>query len=423
MADLDVALGLVRGVVRQLAPGSISGEQARAAVEVLAEVERVAQSGIARLSPRVVETGVFTKAGFASAPDWLGAATGTSAGVAKGRLAASTRAAAIPELAGALREGELSAPQLDLLVKSEVAAPGSVEGLLGLVQGEVSHQELSDEAARLKAAARSRQAEHLRRARVHAGRHVRWHCDPDRGIVGSFSCDEVAWARIAPELEAETERRWKAAGAGSGESRDALRLDALLHLLGTGGTDRAARPQVLVIVDAEALRRGTTSTGEICEIDGIGPISVEAARELLGEASVRFLVKEGEDIRTVTSSTRDLAIKTALALVVRDRCCVRPGCGKVLGLQDDHCFVDFSQDGPTAYENLARLCAGCHHLKTNGGWKLEGGPGHWKWIAPEHPPSAGRLSRQRRLAAAKAAGGIFKKAQAAKSKRNQPQQT
>jgi hypothetical protein len=329
------------------------------------------------------------------------------------------KAALVPELAGALRDGELSGAQLDVLVRSEVAAPGSVGGLLDLVAGQVSHQELSDEAARIKAAAQARQAEHQRRAAVHAGRHFRWRRDPDGGIRGSFSCDEVAWAKVAPLLEAETERRHKAAGSVAAENRDASRLDALIDLLGRGGgTDRSARPQVLVIVDAEALRRGTTLTGEICEIEGIGPVPVEAAVELLGEASVRFLVKEGVDIRTVTSQTRQRDIRTTLALIVRDRCCVRPGCGKRLGLQDDHCFVDFKDEGPTTYENLARLCPGCHDLKTHGGWKLAGGPGHWKWIAPDHPPSAGQIARSRRLAAVKAKAGIFKKAD-----RNQPRRT
>jgi hypothetical protein len=41
----------------------------------------------------VVETGVYAKAIRLGAQDWLGAVSGTSAGVAKGRLAAAGRAA------------------------------------------------------------------------------------------------------------------------------------------------------------------------------------------------------------------------------------------------------------------------------------------------------------------------------------------
>ncbi len=369
----------------------------------LAEMERVVASGIARLTPRVLQTGSYAKAGHASGPDWLAAVAGSSATVAKGRLAAAERAAGLPELCGALQEGKLSAPQLDLVVRTAGVAPGAVETLLELVAERASHQELCAEATRLRTCARSQETERARRARIHAGRHFRWHQDPDGGVRGEFSCDEVQWARISPTLEAQTKARWKAAGSASGDTYEAHRLDALIDLLcGPPDARKDARPQVLVLIDAEALRRGTTTTGEVCEIEGIGPIPVEAAVDLLGAGSLKFLVKEGKDIRTVTRSTRDLAQKTAAALLARDRVCVVPGCGKRLGLEGDHCEVDYSDDGPTTLSNLARLCGPHHAMKTYGKWKLTGGPGNWKWITPPKPPSAGAIARARRVATAKA---------------------
>jgi hypothetical protein len=434
LGQVKSAVAVLEGFVRSVQPGRISGEEALAAVELLAEAERVVASGVARLSPRVVETGVFAKHGFSSAQDWLAAGLGSSSGAAKGRLAAAEGAARVPEIAGALRSGELSAPQIDLLVRSELVAPGSSGTLLTMVGNEQSHQELSDEAARMKAAARSKEAEHQRRARVHASRYFRASQGKDGGITGSFFCDEVAWARVAPTLEAEAKRRWKAAGADSGETLDALRLDAFLDLLGGGsGKGRpkspggatvgevAWRPECLVIVDAEALRRGTTSTGEICEIEGIGPVSVEAVTELLGEGAMQILIKEGVDIRTVTSCTRVLAQKTLAALMVRDRNCATPGCGKHLGLQVDHCFIDYIDDGPTTYENLARICPPHHDMKTHGDWVLEGGADNRRWIGPEDPPTAQRIAAERRLAAAKAKAGVTSKEK--KSTRNQPRRT
>jgi 5-methylcytosine-specific restriction endonuclease McrA len=91
----------------------------------------------------------------------------------------------------------------------------------------------------------------------------------------------------------------------------------------------------------------------------------------------------------------------AAALIVRDRSCAA-GCGKRLGLEGDHRLVDFGDDGPTELANLARLCPECHDLKTYGGWRLEGAPGRWKWVAPAHPKSAFYIARARQLAAAKA---------------------
>jgi hypothetical protein len=40
-------------------------------------------------------------------------------------------------------------------------------------------------------------------------------------------------------------------------------------------------------------------------------------------------------------------------------------------------------------------------MKAHGGWRIEGGPGHWRWIAPAKPPSAGAIARTRKVAAAK----------------------
>ena len=161
-------------------------------------------------------------------------------------------------------------------------------------------------------------------------------------------------------------------------------------------------PRTLIIINAESLRRGTTQGDEICEIEGIGPVSVAAATELLSEGGFQYLVKEGFDIKTVTKSTRVIANCIDMALIVRDRVCARPGCGNCLGLERDHRKVDFANDGPTELDNLVRLCPSCHKLKTDGGWRLEGRPGAWGWVAPAKPPSAQQMARTRKVAVAKA---------------------
>jgi hypothetical protein len=83
---------------------------------------------------------------------------------------------------------------------------------------------------------------------------------------------------------------------------------------------------------------------------------------------------------------------------------VVPGCGKRLGLQADHCYRDYADDGPSELENLALLCPAHHDMKTHGGWKLSRHDDAWQWIPPARPPDAGRIGRARRLAAAKAKG-------------------
>jgi hypothetical protein len=396
---------MVRRFLARSRPELVSGDEALSIVGYFAELSKLAGSGTALYSPKVTETGSYAKEGHASAPDWLAAVSGSSAGVAKSQLAAAERAATVPELTDALRQGSLSAPQLGLLTDAAGADPEAVPTLLEMLEGHASHQEVSDKAKEMKAAARIKESEHARRARVHAGRSFRWHQVEGGGVRGEFFCDEVAWARVGPRLESATRARFKAAGAECEDSYEAHRLDALIDLLGSSGrTDATARPRVMVIVDAEALKRGTTSTGEICEIEGIGPVPVESAVELLGEASLEFIVKEGRDVRTVTKASRDIAQKTLSALFVRDRTCVVPGCGKRLGLQADHCYRDYADDGPSELENLALLCPAHHDMKTHGGWKLSRHDDAWQWIPPARPPDAGRIGRARRLAAAKAKG-------------------
>jgi hypothetical protein len=420
--DLVRVAGEMQEVVRTSTPESVSGDLARRFVERFAEAERAGASGVALFTPVVVGTGAYAKEGHASAQDWLGTLSGTSAGAAKGRLAAAERAAVDPSLTEALHEGALSAAQLAVVTNAATEAPESTADLLELVDSGASHQELSDTAARMKAAARSRETEHLRRARVHAHRHLRARQVETGGVRAEIFCDEVQWAKLAPSLEARAKELWKAAGGGS-EPLEAYRLDAFFEQFadsgpsgGSGGPEgsggpqsaagsrrasRGARAQAIVVIDAAALRRGTTQGDEICEIEGIGAVSVEAATELLSEASVRYVIREGFDIKTVTRLTRDVAAAVEAALIVRDRTCAVPGCGKRLGLERDHRGVDFGDDGPTELDNLVRLCPEHHHLKTHGGWRLEGKPGAWKWVAPAHPKSAHYLARARRLAAAK----------------------
>lgn len=429
LGELTRIVGSLKRAVRTADPRRSTGDEARAVVALFAEAERAASSGISLFTPVVVASGSFAKEGHGSAAEWLGTLDGSSTGAARSRLAAAERAARTPVLTEALHTSGLSADQLDVMTKTGAEVKDAVETLLPLAEGGASHQELRDTVARLKATARRREDERARRARVNAHRQFRVNQVDRGGVRGEFFCDEVQWARVGPLVEAEATERWKAAGAKDGESLEAYRLDALIDLLARGGgsgSGRGTRVETLVVIDAEALRRGTTEGEELCEIEGIGPVSVAAATELLGEGALRYVVKEGFDIKTVTKATHDVAACIDAALIVRDRTCGVTNCGRRLGLERDHVHVDFGDDGPTELDNLVRLCPGHHALKTHGGWRLEGKPGAWKWIGPDRPKSAGAISRARKVAAAK--GKAAKSAKAAKAAkagkdRNRPQRT
>ena len=68
---LGSALGDLQEVLRVAAPGSTSGDEAKTFVDLFAQAERAAASGIALYAPRVVETGAHAKDGHGSAAEWL----------------------------------------------------------------------------------------------------------------------------------------------------------------------------------------------------------------------------------------------------------------------------------------------------------------------------------------------------------------
>jgi hypothetical protein len=139
-------------------------------------------------------------------------------------------------------------------------------------------------------------------------------------------------------------------------------------------------------VDLAALRRGHLENGECCEIPGIGPVPLETARSVLGDAILHLVITKGSDVATVSSLGRTIRAPLRTALIERDQCCVVPGCDVREGLEIDHRIIPVVENGEAALWNLARLCHRHHYLRTHKGFRLEGGPGAWQWLPPERPP-------------------------------------
>ena len=238
-------------------------------------------------------------------------------------------------------------------------------------------RQLRDRCLRAKAEARSTEDAAAAHRAIHDTRHCRTWTDRD----GAFRLD----ARLTPDtgasllavLTGETDSVFRRARrAGRRESPDAYRADALVALvtgrgvIGRPGTDppsgtgdqgtedtedtdsgdptptpdptrrppRAPDPRALVTlrVDLDALRRGSIGPGEICEIPGVGPVPVETARELMGDAITRLVITNGVDVTTVCHLGRSIPSPLRTALVDRDPVCVVPGCDTASGLEIDH---------------------------------------------------------------------------------------
>jgi hypothetical protein len=165
----------------------------------------------------------------------------------------------------------------------------------------------------------------------------------------------------------------------------------------TAVIDRPPACSVVVRVDLAALLRGRAHPGECCAIDNVGPIPVPMARSMANDSYLRYLFHQAGDIRAVSHFGRTINRSLRTALLHRDPTCVVPGCGISTGLEIDH-IIPFAEGGPTALDNLARLCHHHHFLKTYEGWDLtrigtdKDGTPQWSFTPPPafgHEPGLG----------------------------------
>jgi hypothetical protein len=158
--------------------------------------------------------------------------------------------------------------------------------------------------------------------------------------------------------------------------------DALMELVSGTKNGTGTGPEVHVTVEATALRRGYSKSGETCTIAGVGQVPVATARKLLGEGFLSLLVTKGADVATVAHAGRAVPADVDTALNERDKVCCVPGCEVTEPLERDHRVLPFIDGGTTSLANLARLCRWHHYLRTYLGWRLEGEAGNWSWVGP-----------------------------------------
>ncbi|WP_308799022.1 HNH endonuclease signature motif containing protein [Agromyces silvae] len=131
------------------------------------------------------------------------------------------------------------------------------------------------------------------------------------------------------------------------------------------------RPTVHVTVPVMTLIGRTDDPGTL---DGYGPIDADTSRKLASQAPsfTRLLT------HPVTSAVLDVdrtsyRVPADLRkwLQVRDQTCRFPGCGRpAIGCDLDHSEDWAGQQGRTAHDNLAHLCAAHHHLKHDTAWSV-----------------------------------------------------
>ena len=455
--DLRAALATVASFVSSFEPGLYSGEDATVLVRWFTRAERVAGAGKALAARRASAAHPPARTGHRSPAEWLAEETGESVGEAAGVLRLGEACASHPGVEDSYRSGKLSKSKATLVADALTVNPDVEDDLVRSAETE-SVRHLRDRCLRAKAEGRSRQDEARAYEALRAARHCKTWTDPDGAFRLDARLTPDAGASLLASLKRETDRYFRQARtAGVREPEHCYRADALVGLVtgrglltirpgttksrpgtttsrpgtttsGAGtlfdppGSDsdpgsasdpdcdsepgpdcRSVDPQatVHVRVDLDALRRGSLDRGEVCEIPGVGPIPVERARALLGDALCDLVITNGVDVTTICHLGRSIPTALTTAVSERDRQCVVPGCPVTEGLEQDHWQVDFAHGGPASIENIARLCHHHHYLRTHQGFQLHGGPGHWTWEPPTHPKSRPKRSKAQKTKAQK----------------------
>ena len=424
---------------------ALTPAQADEVVRLCARIDASISTVRALAASRAAEGRKWKKEGFRSAADHLAQKTGTSPTQAKRTLKTGRQLAEQPEVAQAALSGELSPAQTEAVSIGAAANPAKAGELIEKAKSS-SMRELLSDVTRIVADSGDRDERH--RA-ILAKRGIRRWTDAEGAMQGRLQGLVEDGAAIWQVLETIrrrliTDRNESGEvtapntdGAGKhGERLDALDYDALMVIVDAAlgrqcdvdfaalvelglfpdagqlpppaGDDEAAgageaaaegdrpakrkkklagsSPKVIFRVDLDTFLRGEVLEGELCEIDGHGPVPASLVRKLLlsGQAQIAFALTRAKRVEGVYHQRRhaNAAQKTALEFLYPE--CAVAGCNARLGLEDDH-RVDWHKTHYTVLDLLDRLCGHHHGLKTKEGWGLVEGTGKRPFVPPTDP--------------------------------------
>jgi hypothetical protein len=257
-------------------------------------------------------------------------------------------------------------------VGAGAAADPAAEAALLDTAAEDSLNELRNVARRAQAAGeddevRNKRIQRQRRVRKWVGSDGLYHFS----FVGAPEEGAEVNAAMAPFTEAAFKRAQK---EGRHEPLEAYAADGFMALVRAavdGGAEGAARStarnaKVIAVVDLEALRRGHTEGDETCEIRGVGPVPVDAARRLLGDAALSIVIKKGVDVMNVTHLGRNLNAYQQTVVEWWGLRCEVKGCDCTEFVDVHHVF-EYVRSGHTRLDELRVYCKH-HHRREHAGW-------------------------------------------------------
>lgn len=429
------------GLVAGLDPGQVPLPEALRWWETFDRIERLATAAKTLLAGRVEQSRTWQRSGCRSAAEQLARISGTGIGRARDQLTTSKALERLPATREAVRAGNLSGAQASEVTAAAAANPAAEQRLLEIASHN-SLAELHNEALRAKAAGDPDPDSTYRR--IHTNRQLRTFTDAEGAWNVHARGPAHTGALIERALDELIDGFYRANRTAEHELREAYAYDALLSLAGhppgngsraadpataanatrTGagarsgsatGTDAQAdtntetqpdsqpdaqpatergtnpgssRPRnqrylALLRIDLESLTRGTTTGDELCEIAGIGPVPVDTARRLLGDAILKLVITRGKDVANVTHLGRGPTTAQRIALLWQSPTCSVEGCTSTHA-EIDH-STPWAETHITRLDQLDHLCDPHHDMKHRFGWALVPGAGSRPFVPPDDP--------------------------------------
>ncbi len=280
-------------ILREVDPETLHAADAEQLYEHAARIEAKAGSLRVLCAGRAAQGDSWRRQGFRSAAHYLAARTGAPVREAADAVATSGRLDWLPDVEDALRAGQLTPARTKVVAEAAEDHPGSQGALLEAARAK-DFSELEVDCRRTRALASSRRSEAERERRIRARRHF-WH---RTGADGSFRFGgETTTADGARMLAAVEAREHEVFDRVRSEDRreppGAYALDALVELVTearSGAGPRGDSATVSVLVSEETLRRGWRQGQEVCEVPGVGPVSVATVEQLVGDARLELVV-------------------------------------------------------------------------------------------------------------------------------------
>ncbi len=388
----ELLAGMERAL-KELDPEALSGPESLELFATFHRMERLGAAGKTLCARQMAASRAWFSGGHRSPCHLMAETTGSSVRHAVDLLDAAEAMKTLPATEDKFRSGALTERQAIEVASAAIADQTSEAELLELAQLE-SFVELQRAAARVRAAATDDEERHRR---AHRRRHFRHWVDVEGSFRFSGSLTPEAGAILLAGMEPHRQamaRRAAESDKGRRRRRDcdaALAADALVEMARSAGAQPGdpLRPtpsaMIHVRVDHAALKRGHTKPGDVCEVPGVGPVTVGWVQGLLGDAVVAALLVEDGEVLKVAHLGRVIPAKVRTALVERDRVCVVPDCSVDRDLEIDH-IRPLAAGGRSELANLCRLCRFHHYLKTHHGWRITRAGKRWLWEGTHGPP-------------------------------------